>query len=224
MSKQSLFAKVAGAIATLSVTFVSPAQAQIRQVTSVETTLSDDELVIELEIADADQVTVLPTYVGNVAIFDLLVTQLSEAIDINRNDPINGVELISVEPLDRNSVRIRIIGAAGVPTVDIDRGDAQIVLRVTPASLPRQMSCRHCPAPEYPASALQNSVEGLVILRVHFDAEGYVTRAIVERSSGNAAVDQAALDAVWNYEFDLQGFNGQGGSLPIELQFSIQQE
>ncbi|MDB9528313.1 TonB family protein [Oscillatoria sp. CS-180] len=211
---------IVGAIAAFNTILISPARAQIRQITRINVIPSDHNLVIHLEATNADQATILQTYVGNKATLDLLVTQLSEGLDAFQSDPIHGIRLISIEPLDTNSVRIRIVGSAGEPTVEISQEETRIVLTVTPE---RSVSCRYCPRPDYPESALDNRIEGTVLLRVEFDAEGYVTGASINQSSGNAMLDQAALEAVSSYEFDLhQNFNDQGGSVLLDIVFVIQ--
>jgi protein TonB len=55
--------------------------------------------------------------------------------------------------------------------------------------------CVSCPPPRYPPQALRNGWEGRVELRVRIDASGRVEAAEVARSSGFAALDQAALAA-----------------------------
>lgn len=57
------------------------------------------------------------------------------------------------------------------------------------------------PAPRYPAEALTAGSQGVVVLRVAIGADGKVTRAGVHRSSGVAALDEAALAAVRRWQF-----------------------
>jgi protein TonB len=49
-------------------------------------------------------------------------------------------------------------------------------------------------APSYPGPALRARQEGLVLLRIHVDAQGVPTHVEVERSSGHRALDRAAID------------------------------
>lgn len=81
------------------------------------------------------------------------------------------------------------------------------------------MSCRQCGRPAYPAAALDAGIEGQPIVRAQFDSNGNVTGVILERPSGNAALDQAALSAVRNWQFDT---GGQSGSVPVEIPFVIE--
>lgn len=83
----------------------------------------------------------------------------------------------------------------------------------------RTVSCRQCGRPAYPAAALDAGIEGQPIVRAQFDSNGNVTGVILERPSGNAALDQAALSAVRNWQFDT---GGQSGSVPVEIPFVIE--
>ncbi len=58
------------------------------------------------------------------------------------------------------------------------------------------------PQPEYPVEALQQELEGRVVLRVAIDSSGKVTAASVLRSSGYANLDQAAHQTVKRWRFD----------------------
>ena len=57
------------------------------------------------------------------------------------------------------------------------------------------------PSPDYPAEALAAGKEGRVVLRVKVGADGRVQAASVQRSSGHAEFDQAALAAVRRWQF-----------------------
>jgi protein TonB len=57
------------------------------------------------------------------------------------------------------------------------------------------------PSPDYPAEALAAGKEGRVVLRVKVGADGRVQSASVQRSSGHAEFDQAALAAVRRWQF-----------------------
>ncbi|MBI5759404.1 MAG: TonB family protein [Planctomycetales bacterium] len=57
------------------------------------------------------------------------------------------------------------------------------------------------PSPDYPAEALAAGKEGRVVLRVKVGADGRVQTASVQRSSGHAEFDQAALTAVRRWQF-----------------------
>jgi protein TonB len=58
------------------------------------------------------------------------------------------------------------------------------------------------PAPVYPALARSRHQEGLVLLRVSVTADGRAARVELDRSSGFSALDEAARDAVRDWEFE----------------------
>ncbi|NEQ47663.1 MAG: energy transducer TonB [Leptolyngbya sp. SIOISBB] len=220
MSKPFLWSATVGEIAALNLVFISPTRAQVRQITHVDICSTDDSLIISLEAPNAEQATILQTDVGNETILDLLITQLGEGLAADQEILTNGIDRVSVEPLDANSVRIRLVGTGGPPTVNISQDETQIVLDVTPPA--RSISCRRCPQPDYPDAALSDGTEGSVVLSIEFDTAGFVTGASINRSSGNASLDQAALEAALNYEFEVQGYGDQGGRILIEFAFDVE--
>ncbi|MFE4106870.1 energy transducer TonB [Almyronema epifaneia] len=83
----------------------------------------------------------------------------------------------------------------------------------------RTVSCRRCDRPDYPESALNDGVEGNPQIEARYDANGNVVSVTLVRSSGNAELDRAALEAAQGYEFDT---GGQQGSIPIEIDFAVE--
>lgn len=81
------------------------------------------------------------------------------------------------------------------------------------------VSCRQCDRPEYPEAALQEGIEGSPLVSLQYDENGNVVDAVLEQTSGNAALDQAALEAAQNYELDT---GGQSGSISVEIDFGIE--
>ena len=59
-----------------------------------------------------------------------------------------------------------------------------------------------CEMPEYDAQMLRKEEKGQVKLRFSTDANGKVTEAKIEESSGSANVDKASLSALKNCQFD----------------------
>jgi protein TonB len=58
------------------------------------------------------------------------------------------------------------------------------------------------PPPQYPGAARRAGEQGTVMLRVQITREGMAQRVSVERSSGSAHLDNAALDAVRGWRFN----------------------
>lgn len=61
---------------------------------------------------------------------------------------------------------------------------------------------RRNPAPQYPVKAIIQKIEGLVYLVVDIDPSGRPSGVAVHKSSGSFLLDDAALKAVWRWEFE----------------------
>lgn len=68
------------------------------------------------------------------------------------------------------------------------------------------------PPPAYPRSARRAGEQGTVVLRVLVSLDGAATRVELERSSGSATLDSAALDAVQRWRF----VPARRGATPVE--------
>ena len=81
------------------------------------------------------------------------------------------------------------------------------------------MACQNCVRPEYPESALESGAEGQPVVSVDINPDGSVRSVTLTRSSGNPAIDQAAIQAARNSRF--QPVSG-GASVPIEYDLTIE--
>lgn len=81
------------------------------------------------------------------------------------------------------------------------------------------VSCRKCDRPAYPEEALESGVEGSPSVSLEYDENGNVVGTVLEQSSGNAALDQAALEAARSYQLDS---GGRSGSVSVEIDFGIE--
>ncbi|PZO18379.1 MAG: hypothetical protein DCF25_09810 [Leptolyngbya foveolarum] len=81
------------------------------------------------------------------------------------------------------------------------------------------VGCRQCDRPDYPKEALASGVEGSPSVSLEYDENGNVIGAVLEQSSGNAALDRAALEAARNYKLDS---GGRSGSVSVEIDFGIE--
>jgi protein TonB len=68
------------------------------------------------------------------------------------------------------------------------------------------------PAPEYPESARRRGYEGTVLLTVAVSKDGDPVKIDIEKSSGHASLDEAALKAVKTWKF----LPGKLGNMPVE--------
>jgi periplasmic protein TonB len=78
--------------------------------------------------------------------------------------------------------------------------------------------------PDYPPLARKLGEQGHVLLRLGIAADGAVTGATVERSSGFADLDQTAVDWViahWRYKPATQGGTAVAGTARAEVVFSL---
>ena len=91
-------------------------------------------------------------------------------------------------------------------------GPAMSVSRSNP------LSCRRCGQPQYPEAALASGIGGKLVISLNYDENGNALGAVLQQSSGNAAIDQAALDAARTYEFNTGGKSGQ---ILLDFEFGI---
>ena len=83
----------------------------------------------------------------------------------------------------------------------------------------RSVSCVRCDHPDYPREAVEAGVEGSPVMILTFDENGNVIDAVLERSSGNAALDHAALEAAQQYVLET---HGNSGTVFLEVDFNIE--
>jgi protein TonB len=75
------------------------------------------------------------------------------------------------------------------------------------------------PGPVYPPELLRAGIEGTVTFRLSIAADGAVVAAVIERSSGHAALDRAAEQAVKGWRFTPA--RRLGVAVPIEVRKSF---
>lgn len=78
-----------------------------------------------------------------------------------------------------------------------------------PLIAPTELAAIDTPPPAYPAEAECNSDGGTTVLRVTIEQDGVPSRVGQVQSSGNAALDKAALDAVQAWKFRAATRNGK---------------
>lgn len=75
------------------------------------------------------------------------------------------------------------------------------------------------PAPAYPESARLAGESGVVVIRVTVSEEGEPLAALVEESSGHAALDAAATEAVLRWRFKPGTWQGKAVELDLLVPF-----
>ncbi|WP_408354203.1 energy transducer TonB [Paraburkholderia phytofirmans] len=82
--------------------------------------------------------------------------------------------------------------------VSDQKAPAPPVARTGPARTASRSKLRcRIPAPVYPKAARDAKQEGTVTVQLQMAADGKLTNVSVARSSGYAALDDAAIDALW---------------------------
>lgn len=76
------------------------------------------------------------------------------------------------------------------------------------------------PPPSYPASAIRQRHEGTVMLRITVDGSGTAQDIVLEKSSGYAELDQAALEAVRHWRFKTTPAAG-GEPPPVQARLPV---
>lgn len=61
------------------------------------------------------------------------------------------------------------------------------------------LGAAHTPAPDYPWNARRRGIEGRVVIRLEVAADGCPTQVELIHSSGDAALDRAALTTLWHW-------------------------
>ncbi|TVP65013.1 MAG: TonB family protein [Leptolyngbya sp. LCM1.Bin17] len=113
-------------------------------------------------------------------------------------------------------------GAGNVPDAPVgnDTGVAAAPSNTSGSGQGQGVTCLNCVRPNYPQSALDARVEGQPMVSVDINPDGSVRSVTLTRSSGNAAIDQAAIQAARSSRF--QPIAGGATSVPIEYDLTIE--
>lgn len=121
-------------IATSTLIIVAqPAWAEIAQVTDVRLNPTDKGLEIILETADGNTPRVFPVSYKETFVVNITNTQLRlpSSQDFRANNPAPGIAAVTVTQQTANSVRVTVVGTAGVPKAEVGRSDHALVLSLT---------------------------------------------------------------------------------------------
>jgi TonB family protein len=77
--------------------------------------------------------------------------------------------------------------------------------------------------PKYPANAVAGKIEGLALIAAIVESDGPPVRLEVRKSSGNAELDQAALDSVAKWRFNAMRCDGKAtrSVAMVPMEFSL---
>lgn len=99
------------------------------------------------------------------------------------------------------------------PALAASKGEAPSIESSAPVTPPSfNAAYLRNPAPRYPVTARRNGEQGTVTLKVLVTREGFASSVSVEKTSGSAALDQAAADAVRSWRFA----PARQGAQPVE--------
>ena len=136
--KQVQFLNALGLAGIVSVLVSTPASAQIVEVTGVRLNPTPGGVEVILETENGKPLQAFSASYGQTFFTDVITAQLRlpEGKPFRANNPAPGIVSVTVAPLDANSIRIAVIGEAGVPTARVTSGNRGLIvsLNSTPDS------------------------------------------------------------------------------------------
>jgi len=159
--------------AACSLAIALPAQAQVVQIQNVRLIQTETGLQIVLDADGATAARIFESSFGNTLVLDITNAQLAAGTALSQEAPAAGIERVTVESLDTNSVRIRVVGVEAVPEVAVEVGETGFGVAVagTIAPLPAAEAGPDPeatpPAAEIPEAVVSEAApeeEGLLII------------------------------------------------------------
>lgn len=119
-------------------------------VTGVKVNTTDKGVEVILETPQGEQLQVRPKNEGNTYIADIANAQLRLANGnmFRQEKPVAGITEVTVTNEDVNSIRVKVIGESGLPTVELFDGDEGLIFSFT--GLPSSTAQQEEPASETP--------------------------------------------------------------------------
>ncbi|GAB4287015.1 MAG: TonB-dependent siderophore receptor [Oscillatoriaceae cyanobacterium] len=153
MRKEGLFHSVllAGTAAMLAAT---PARGDVRVVTGVQLNRTPEGLEVILETSSREKLRVFSATYGQVSISDVINTELdlSGGSAFEVENPAPGISAITVSPLDRNSIRVKVVGSEAAAIAQFNAEEGKLIFSVPPSSSTARM-------PDTPSSPPSPRVE-----------------------------------------------------------------
>jgi protein TonB len=114
-------------------------------------------------------------------------------------------------------VSVRPIVQAKEVAVSKSTNPVSVTLPINPPMVISQV------LPEYPASALENEIEGVAMVQAYVGLNGKVEKTEVKTSSGNENLDASAINAVskWIFSPATQGSASISSWFEVPVRFSI---
>lgn len=114
-----------------SLVVAQPVLAQVTQITAVQLQPKSDGVDLILESTSRQPLRVFTTRYRQTLIADIVNAQLPAGKAFRQDNPIATIAAVTVSPLGNNSVRVTIVGKAGLPTAQIVQNAPGLVLSVT---------------------------------------------------------------------------------------------
>ncbi len=138
----------------------------------------------------------------------------TQQIDKPKDSRIDRTEILPVEQQslpkpDKQPIHRVRLPRSGPQPVKLSTELVENVAQASPAAIPQSVGTTETtparplenPSPLYPEGAVRRGMEGVVTLSVTIGADGLVSAVKIASSSGHRILDDAALDAVRNWEF-----------------------
>lgn len=134
-------------------------------------------------------------------------------------DKMAGIEVSTAD--GRSTWKLQLRSA---PQVAVAHAATRIM--VEPAAADGEPQVDRMPPPRYPATAVDNRIEGKVMLRIEVGADGRPTDVKVTQSQPQGVFDAAAVESAWKWTFVPARRNGQAvaASLQVPVQFAMDEE
>ena len=143
--KQLQFLNAVGLAGIVSVLVSTPASAQIVEVTGVRLNPTPGGVEVILETENGKPLQAFSGSYGRTFFTDVITAKLRlpEGQPFRANNPAPGIATVTVAPLDANSIRVTVIGEAGIPTAQVTSGDRGLIVRLS--STPDSTAVRPTP-------------------------------------------------------------------------------
>ena len=136
---------------------------EVVQVTQVKANPTDKGVEVILQTSKGEQLQVTNRSAGNHFIADIPNAQLrlpnGDGFTFRSEKPLAGITEITVTNFDANTIRVTVIGEAGLPTVELFDSDEGLIFGLTTAASTAQQPPQTQPTPEQEQPANQTPPE-----------------------------------------------------------------
>ncbi|MBD2081994.1 TonB-dependent siderophore receptor [Leptolyngbya sp. FACHB-17] len=123
-----------GVAGLASVLMAQSVWAEATQITAVQVKPTSNGIELFLESTSSQPLQVFTTRDRQTLIADIANAQLSKSKAFRQDNPADGIASIAVTPFGANTVRVTIVGKAGLPSAQVVQNTQRLVLSVTASS------------------------------------------------------------------------------------------